>query len=106
LASYFGPQFAIDDCLALECFRIPHFYRAFYVYKYATGMSAAIALSDAVLAGGSNALAVYLNFLRAGCSKFPLELLRDAGVDMETPAPVATAMERFGRLVDELDRLL
>jgi hypothetical protein len=114
LKLYFGPDFALDDELKLECFRIPHFYRAFYVYKYATGMSAAMALSDRVLAGketplapaGRGAggegrsrdgggqqtpLAAYLRFLSGGCSRDPLDLLRDAGVDMEhrrRPGPV------------------
>ena len=106
LADYFGPDFALDEQLDLECFRIPHFYRAFYVYKYATGMSAAIALADRVTSGGKQELAAYLSFLGAGCSKDPLDLLRDAGVDMEKPAPVDTALELFGRLVDELDELL
>lgn len=103
---YFGPDFAIDAELELECLRIPHFYRAFYVYKYATGLSAAIALSQRVLNGGKQELADYLTFLKGGCSKWPLDLLRDAGVDMETPAPVEAAMTRFGQLVDELDDLL
>jgi len=106
LESYFGPDFAIDDELALECFRIPHFYRAFYVYKYATGLSAAIALSQRVLTGGEQELSDYLSFLRGGCSKDPLDLLRAAGVDMEQPAPVDTALAHFGKLVDELDELL
>lgn len=106
LNDYFGPQFAIDDELSLECFRIPHFYRAFYVYKYATGMSAAIALSERVLSGGKKELGDYLNFLSAGNSKDPLDLLRDAGVDMTSPEPVETALVRFGKLVDELDALL
>ncbi len=107
LERYHGPEFAVDECLELECFRIPHFYRAFYVYKYATGLSAAIALAARVTDGGPRELAAYLNFLRkAGCSKFPLDLLRDAGVDMEQPGPVDTALAHFGRLVDELDELL
>lgn len=106
LERYFGPGFAIDEELSLECFRIPHFYRAFYVYKYATGMSAALALAERVLSGGQRELDDYLNFLRGGSSKDPLDLLRDAGVDMEQPAAVDTAMERFGRLVDELDELM
>ncbi len=106
LGQYFGPEFAIDDCLALECFRIPHFYRAFYVYKYATGLSAAIALAERVTAGGEAELAAYLGFLKGGCSKFPLDLLRDAGVDMEQPTPVETALAHFERLVAELDELL
>jgi oligoendopeptidase F len=106
LKDYFGPDFQIDPELSLECFRIPHFYRAFYVYKYATGLSAAIALSQRVLQGGPAALADYVQFLRGGCSQDPLDLLRNAGVDMEQPAPVAAALKRFGDLVTELDRLL
>ena len=106
LERYFGPEFQIDDQLALECFRIPHFYRAFYVYKYATGMSAAIALSQCVLNGGGDELKKYLGFLRGGCSEFPLELLQDAGVDMSAPEPVDAALRRFSTLVDELDALL
>ena len=101
-----GTKFKIDAELSLECFRIPHFYRAFYVYKYATGLSAAIALSQRVLNGGKAELNDYLGFLKGGCSKFPLDLLRDAGVDMETPAPVDTALKHFSKLVKELDSLL
>ncbi|MCX7427554.1 MAG: oligoendopeptidase F [Planctomycetia bacterium] len=106
LGRYFGPDFTLDDELALECFRIPHFYRAFYVYKYATGMSAALALADRVTGGGPAELAAYLDFLGGGSSKDPLDLLRDAGVDMEQPSAVDAAMEQFGRLVEELDSLL
>src|SRR5205085_204176 len=87
LSLYFGPDFAIDSELDLECLRIPHFYRAFYVYKYATGLSASIALSQRVLNGGETELQQYLGFLKGGCSKHPLDLLRDAGVDMEQPMP-------------------
>ncbi|MDG1874439.1 MAG: oligoendopeptidase F [Mariniblastus sp.] len=106
LNDYFGPEFVVDEVLPLECMRIPHFYRAFYVYKYATGLSAAIALSQRVVNGGAQELEDYLSFLKGGCSKYPLELLRDAGVDMETPEPVDTALKRFKELVDELDSLL
>jgi len=106
LQEYFGPDFAIDDELSLECLRIPHFYRAFYVYKYATGMSAAIFLADRVTRGGQRELDDYLNFLKGGCSKDPLDLLRDAGVDMEQPDAVDEALGQFGRLVEELDGLL
>jgi oligoendopeptidase F len=106
LNAYFGDNFAIDEVLPLECFRIPHFYRSFYVYKYATGMSAAIALSQRVVDGGAAELDDYLNFLRGGCSKYPLDLLRGAGVDMEQPEAVDTALQRFATLVDELDSLL
>ncbi len=103
---YFGPDFTIDKELELECLRIPHFYRAFYVYKYATGLSAAIALSQRVTAGGRRELNDYLGFLKGGCSKYPLDLLRGAGVDMEQPTAVDTALKRFGALVEELDELL
>ncbi len=106
LELYFGPEFSLDDELSLECLRIPHFYRAFYVYKYATGMSAAIALSERVTSGGRRELQDYLGFLKGGCSKDPLDLLRGAGVDMEQPQPVDTALDQFTHLVDELDRLL
>ena len=106
LADYFGPDFVIDDELKLECLRIPHFYHAFYVYKYATGLSAAIALSERVLGGGKAELNDYLSFLKGGCSKWPLDLLKDAGVDMTKPEPVDTALSYFERLVDELDELL
>jgi oligoendopeptidase F len=106
LRDYFGPEFVIDPQLQLECFRIPHFYRAFYVYKYATGLSAAIALSQRVLEGGPRELEQYLGFLKAGCSKDPLDLLRDAGVDMTRPEPVETALERFSALVEQLDELI
>jgi len=103
---YFGPDFAIDAELELECLRIPHFYEAFYVYKYATGLSAAIYLAERVAAAGRRELDDYLNFLRGGCSKYPLDLLRDAGVNMETPDAVNAAMRRFDELVGELDELL
>jgi oligoendopeptidase F len=106
LDQYFGPEFKIDNELELECLRIPHFYRAFYVYKYATGLSAAIALSQRVLGGANGALEAYLHFLKGGCSKWPLDLLRDAGVNMESPEPVNTALAYFDRLVTELDELL
>jgi oligoendopeptidase F len=106
LADYFGPDFVIDDELKLECLRIPHFYSAFYVYKYATGLSAAIALSERVVTGGKRELDDYLSFLKGGCSKWPLDLLKDAGVDMTKPASVETALTYFERLVSELDELL
>ncbi|MGB7327780.1 MAG: oligoendopeptidase F [Rubripirellula sp.] len=106
LEAYFGPDFVIDKELELECFRIPHFYRAFYVYKYATGLSAAVALSRRVLEGGEAELKDYLSFLKGGCSKDPLDLLKDAGVDMTSPEPVAKTLEHFRNLTEELDRLL
>ena len=106
LDAYFGGNFAIDEQLELECLRIPHFYSAFYVYKYATGLAAAITLAQRVAEGVPGALEAYLGFLKGGSSKWPLDLLRDAGVDLESPEPVATALTRFGQLVDELDGLL
>ena len=106
LELYFGPDFTLDPELRLECFRIPHFYRAFYVYKYATGLSAAIALAERVTGGGEKELQDYLSFLKGGSSKYPLDLLRDAGVDMEKPQAVDTALDYFERLVGELDDLL
>jgi len=106
LDAYFGPEFVIDKDLELECFRIPHFYRAFYVYKYATGLSAAVALSQRVLGGGEQELKDYVSFLSGGCSKDPLDLLKDAGVDMTAPEPVKTTLDRFAKLTEELDQLL
>lgn len=106
LGAYFGSGFAIDKELSCECLRIPHFYRAFYVYKYATGLSAAIVLSQRVVEGGQRELDDYLGFLKGGCSKYPLDLLRGAGVDMESPEPVNRALAYFGRLVEELDTLV
>ncbi len=106
LEAYFGPRFTIDDELNLEGLRIPHFYNAFYVYKYATGLSAAIALAQQVLNGGKEERERYLNLLRSGGSKYPLDILRDAGVDMEDPGPVNTAMARLRHLVSELEQLV
>jgi oligoendopeptidase F len=106
LKLYFGPDFTLDPELDVECLRVPHFYRAFYVYKYATGMSAAMALVDRVTSGGPQELNDYLGFLKGGCSKDPLDLLRAAGVDMEKPQSVDLALAQFGRMVDELDQLL
>ena len=102
LEAYFGDRMVIDDVLALECLRIPHFYSAFYVYKYATGISAAIALASKVLEGRENARKRYLDFLTLGGSRFPLEELEAAGVDMTTPEPIERAIAHFERLVEEL----
>lgn len=104
LDQYFGPNFAIDEELELEGLRIPHFYGAFYVYKYATGISAAVALAEQVLTTGDATR--YLNFLRSGGSRFPIETLVEAGVDMSSPAPVAAALRLFERRVGELEELL
>ena len=106
LETYFAEDFVLDPQLDLECLRIPHFYHAFYVYKYATGISAAVALSQRVLSGQSGAVDAYLNFLRSGGSKFPLETLATAGVDMSTPAPVQSTLQLFERRLDQLESLL
>ena len=106
LDAYFGPDFVIDPALELEGLRIPHFYRAFYVYKYATGLSAAIALAKSVMNGGEKERKRYLGFLQSGGSKYPLDQLRDAGVDLAKPHAVGQAMARFRELVEELDTLV
>jgi oligoendopeptidase F len=104
LDDYFGPKFSIDDELELECLRIPHFYSAFYVYKYATGISAAAALARQVLETGDASR--YLGFLKSGGSKFPVETLREAGVDMASPEPVQATLDLFARRVKELSVLI
>ncbi len=104
LVTYFGPNFTLDPQLDLECLRIPHFYSAFYVYQYATGMSAAIALSRQVLETGDPSL--YLAFLQSGGQKYPIDTLKLAGVDMTSPAPVEAALQLFAQRVDELAQLL
>ena len=106
LGAYFAENFTLDPQLDLECLRIPHFYNAFYVYKYATGISAAVALSQRVLSNQAGAVEAYLNFLRSGGSKFPLEALKIAGVDMRTSAPIESTLRLFERRVNELEQLL
>jgi oligoendopeptidase F len=106
LETYFAENFVLDPELDLECLRIPHFYHAFYVYKYATGISAAVALSQQVLSGESGSVAAYLNFLRSGGSKFPLETLKAAGVNMATSAPIESTLRLFEQRLDELENLL
>jgi oligoendopeptidase F len=106
LDDYFGSDFVIDEDLELECLRIPHFYSAFYVYKYATGLSAAVALSDRVLNGGKTELDDYLGFLKSGRSRFPLETLKSAGVDMSKPDPIGATLDLFDKRVSELEELL
>jgi oligoendopeptidase F len=102
LERYFGLGVKLLPVSDLEGLRIPHFYRAFYVYTYATGLSAAIALADRLLSGGSKARDDYFAFLRSGGSRYPLESLKLAGVDMSTPAPIQAAIARFDKLVSEL----
>jgi len=104
LDTYFGPGVVIDEVLELECLRIPHFYSAFYVYKYATGISASITLANQVLTSGETKS--YLDFLKSGGSNFPIETLQTAGVEMRSPAPVQTALDLFEKRVGELEELL
>ena len=106
LEAYFGQNFVLDPQLDLECLRIPHFYNSFYVYKYATGISAAVALAEHVLSGKPGSVDAYLGFLRSGGSKFPLETLKAAGVDMGTSAPVESTLKLFERRLDEFEGLL
>jgi len=106
LVKYFGSEVIFEETSDLEGLRVPHFYRAFYVYKYATGVSAALALADRVLSGGAKEREDYFAFLKSGGSRFPIEALKIAGVDMSSPEPVNAACEVFGKLVEELERLL
>ena len=103
---YYGDEMVVDDEIALEWSRIPHFYYNYYVFQYATGFSAAIALSERILSGGEEAVKDYLSFLSGGCSKTPIELLRMAGVDMATPEPIDKALALFDSLIDQLEELL
>ena len=104
---YFGPDIIHDEYIDLEWARIPHFYYNFYVYQYATGFSAAIALSQKILSEGEPAVKAYKEkFLSAGCSKDPVSILKDAGVDMSTKKPVEQALALFNSLLDEMDELM
>lgn len=105
-ALYYGQEVVLDAEISWEWARIPHFYNAFYVYKYATGFSAATALAHGILEQGEPAVKRYLNFLSSGGSDYPIELLRGAGVDMETPVPVREALTIFSGLVTRLEGLL
>ena len=102
---YFGPDMVVDDEIAMEWARIPHFYYNYYVFQYATGYSAAIALSRKILSEGESAVQNYLGFLSGGCSKSPIDLLKGAGVDMTSPEPVNQALQLFGELLVEMEKL-
>ncbi|TFG58888.1 MAG: oligoendopeptidase F, partial [Spirochaetales bacterium] len=106
LELYFGPSMVFEESSDLEALRIPHFYHAFYVYKYATGLAAAIELSRKVLQGGADERESYLNFLKSGGSRYPLESLQLAGVDMQSPEPIIQAMKKFRGLLNDLENLL
>ena len=103
---YFGPDMISDDQIALEWARIPHFFYNYYVFQYATGFSAAVAIANRILKEGAPAVADYKKFLSGGCSTDPISLLKIAGVDMSSPEPVNSALALFGELVDELAELL
>ncbi len=103
---YFGPAIVYDPLIAFEWARIPHFYNAFYVYKYATGYSAAVALSDGILKGGEEKRDAYLSFLGSGESDYPINLLKKAGVDMGSPDPIDRALNSFEKLIDEMDQMI
>jgi len=105
-AKYYGPAVEKDDTIKYEWARIPHFYNAFYVYKYATGYSAATAISNKILSEGKPAADKYIEFLKTGESDYPIELLKIAGVDMSTPEPIEKAMETFNTLLDEFEKLV
>ncbi len=104
-ACYFGEEMVTDDLIALEWAKIPHFYTPFYVYQYATGFSAAMALSDRILKEGEPAVADYKAFLKTGGSLDPIDELRIAGVDMEQPQPIQAALDVFGELLTEMEQL-
>lgn len=104
--NYFGDHVVMDEEISLEWARIPHFYYDFYVYQYATGYAAAIALSRRILKGEDGAVEAYLNFLSGGCSKDPISLLKDAGVDMNTEQPLRSALQLFSELLDEMQALM
>ncbi|MFZ5969159.1 MAG: oligoendopeptidase F [Bacillota bacterium] len=103
---YYGPDMVIDEEIKMEWARIPHFYNAFYVYKYATGFSAAISLSQQIVKEGEDAVSRYIRFLKSGGSNYPINLLQDAGVDMTSPEPIEQALQVFSRLVDALEGML
>ena len=103
---YYGPDIVVDDEIAMEWARIPHFYYNYYVFQYATGYSAAIALSRRILREGESAVKDYIEFLSGGCSKSPIDLLKGAGVDMTSPEPVNQALALFGELLDEMEALM
>ncbi|MCL2833335.1 MAG: oligoendopeptidase F [Treponema sp.] len=106
LEKYFGSEMVLEKESDLEGLRIPHFYRAFYVYKYSTGISASLALAERVMSGGAEERDDYFTFLKSGGSRFPVDSLKAAGVDMSSPAPVEAACRVFGRLVDQLEKML
>ena len=102
---YFGPDMISDPQIALEWARIPHFFYNYYVFQYATGYSAAVAIANRILSEGESAVRDYKKFLSGGCSTDPISLLKIAGVDMSSPEPVNSALQLFGELLDEMEKL-
>lgn len=105
VAAYYGPEMVLDDCADAECLRIPHFYRNFYVYTYATSHCAATNIGRRVIDGEQGAVDGLMKFLSAGSSKYPLDVLKLAGVDMTTPKPIEDTMELFSELLDQFEAL-
>jgi oligoendopeptidase F len=102
---YYGPDLSLDSLADYEWSRVPHFYRSFYVYQYATSYAAATALSQKILTEGQPAVDRYMSFLKAGSSEYPIDVLKKAGVDMTTPAPIEATVAKFSQLLDEMEKL-
>ena len=105
-ALYYGPQIARDDTISYEWARIPHFYNAFYVYKYATGFSCAVKIASDILSGKKDAVRDYIRFLSSGGSDYPLELLKLAHVDLAGGEPVEVCMQEFAKALGEFEEML
>ncbi len=103
---YYGPDVVSDEEIAYEWARIPHFYYDFYVYQYATSFCASVAIAKAILKDGAPVVEKYKQFLSGGCSKSPVELLKIAGVNLETPAPIEAALKTFSEILDEMEALV
>ena len=103
---YFGPDMVSDELISMEWARIPHFYYNFYVFQYATGYSAAVAIARRILKEGQPAVDDYMKFLHSGCTSDPVSLLKLAGVDMSTKAPIESALNVFGEIIDEMEALM
>ena len=103
---YYGPDMISDKEISYEWARIPHFYYNFYVYQYATGFTSAVAIARSILAEGAPAVERYKKFLSGGCSDAPVELLKIAGVNLETPAPIQSALDVMGEILDEMESLI
>ena len=106
LEQYFGPDMVFEENSDLECLRIPHFYNMFYVYQYATGISASLALAKRVTNGGEKELNDYYNFLKSGGSRYPIEALKVGGVDMSSTEPIQAALDTFADLIREFEKTL